>query len=95
MEYHVGDTVYVLPYEQIKMTLVDGSRADDGLYFNPAMEKYCGRTFVIKNCLTSARYRLEGAGGWLFHPDWLVEDGPPKDVTITMSFEDMMDVMHD
>ena len=95
MEYNIGDIVYVLPYEQIKTTLADGMHTDDGLYFNPAMEKYCGRTFVIRNRLTSVRYHLEGADGWFFHPDWFVEDTPSEDVTITMSFGDMMDAMCD
>ena len=95
MEYHVGDTVCVLPYEQIKATFVDGRHAEDGLYFNPAMEKYCGRTLVISRRLTSTRYCLRGAEDWLFCPDWFEEYTPPNDVTITISFEDMMDAMHD
>ena len=93
--YNIGDTVRVLPYKQLKMTLADGCHADDGLFFNRDMIKYCGRTFVIERLTSPAHYCLIGAEGWTFHQDWLEEDTPPEDVTVTMSFEDMMDAMHD
>lgn len=95
MEYNVGDTVFVLPYEQIEATFIDGSHTEDGLYFNQAMKQYCGRTFVIERCVTSTRYRLQGADDWLFHTDWLGECTPSEDAVIMMSFEDMMSAMHD
>ena len=100
MEYNVGDSVCVLPYKQIEAMFESrreggGGYMPDSIFFNPAMKVYCGRTFVISSRITNRRYKLQGVDHWVFHPDWFVEVTPPEDMTVTVSFEDMLDAMHD
>ena len=61
-----GDTVRILPFEEI-MALTAGTRTmPSGTVFVNDMDQYCGREFVIRSVAQDYYYLLTGTASWWF-----------------------------
>lgn len=77
MKFKVGDKV------RVKNGLIGGNYYD-GTYFNEAMEKLCGKIFVIERVELKSFYFLNDGMGWCFNEAMLepVEEEVPEKLVI-------------
>ena len=72
--FSIGDRVIVRPVEEIRQTLRGDNKAilESGtLYFNPQMEKFCGKAFTISDMYGVDDIILKDHNDWTFCRAWL------------------------
>lgn len=88
-KYLPGDTVRVISWDEIKsigIPYLQAYRLPSGIYFNPKMQAYCGREFIIDDITDDhpdfSRYTLEGVDNWVFSDEMLCGVEPLREPAI-------------